>query len=90
MDRIITGKKEARRTECAMGAIMIKCPTTGQSIATGIETDPNSFKQIPDVLSRSRCPICGLEHHWWKREAWIVESREKTAVPTNGVGGVDA
>lgn len=59
-----------------MGAIMIKCPTTGQSIATGIETDPNSFRQIPDVLSRSRCPICGLEHDWSKREAWIGESVE--------------
>jgi hypothetical protein len=73
-----------------MGAIMIKCPTTGQSIATGIETDPNSFRQIPDVLSRSRCPICGLEHDWSKREAWIGESVEGIAVPTNGAGCIGA
>ncbi len=60
-----------------MGAIMIKCPNTGQAIATGIETDPNSFEQIPDVLGRARCPLCGLEHSWWKREAWISESSER-------------
>jgi hypothetical protein len=73
-----------------MGAIMIKCPTTGQSIATGIETDPNSFRQIPDVLSRSRSPLCGLEHHWWKREAWIEDGLAKIAVPTNGANRVGA
>ena len=54
-----------------MGAIMILCPTTGQSAATGIETDSYSFKQLPDVLSRSRCPVCGHENSWWKHEAWM-------------------
>ena len=52
-----------------MSAVMIKCPSTGDFISTGIETDPESFRNLPDVLAHSRCPLCGLEHAWWKREA---------------------
>jgi endogenous inhibitor of DNA gyrase (YacG/DUF329 family) len=60
-----------------MGAIMIRCPTTGQSVTTGIETDPHSFKQLPDVLSRSRCPVCGHEHSWSKHDAWMGDGLER-------------
>ena len=57
-----------------MSALMIKCPKTGQAISTGIETDDHSFGQIPDVLSRAHCPVCGLDHVWWKREAWLADA----------------
>jgi hypothetical protein len=57
-----------------MSALMILCPKSGQPIPTGIETDELSFQQIPDVLSRARCPVCGLDHAWWKREAWLANS----------------
>jgi hypothetical protein len=63
-----------------MGAIMIRCPTTGQPVTTGIETDSYSFKQLPDVLSHSQCPLCGCEHSWWKHEAWIANSLERPLV----------
>jgi hypothetical protein len=56
-----------------MGVVMIKCPNTGRDISTGIETDVASFAHVGDVLARSRCPLCGLEHSWWKREAWLTE-----------------
>ncbi len=36
---------------------MIRCPTTGNPIPTGIETEP----------------YCGLDHSWWKREAWLED-----------------
>jgi hypothetical protein len=52
---------------------MIKCPYRGQSVSTGIEVDPSTFDQLPDTLILSRCPLCGLEHVWWKREAWLEE-----------------
>jgi hypothetical protein len=58
-----------------MGALMIMCPNTGQPISTGIETDEYSLKQIDDVPTRTRCPLCGLDHTWWKREAWLVDQR---------------
>jgi hypothetical protein len=59
-----------------MSVIMIKCSRTGMAISTGIETDPSSFAQLPDILSHTDCPLCGLQHHWWKREAWLSERPE--------------
>ena len=56
-----------------MGVVMIKCPNTGKDISTGIETDASSFAHVGDVLAHSPCPLCGLEHAWWKREAWLTE-----------------
>jgi hypothetical protein len=57
-----------------MASLMIMCPNTGQPISTGIETDEYSLRQIADVLTRTRCPVCGLEHAWWKREAWLANA----------------
>ena len=54
-----------------MAILMIKCPHTGRPISTGIEVDPQSFATLPDVLSRVKCPECGLDHAWWTREAWL-------------------
>jgi hypothetical protein len=56
-----------------LSAVMIKCPNTGKLIATGIETDEDSFGRLPDALSRTYCPHCGVEHAWWKREALLVD-----------------
>jgi hypothetical protein len=56
-----------------MGALMIKCPQTGQPVFTGIETDQESLHSSPDVPIHTRCPACGREHMWWKRDAWIQE-----------------
>ena len=59
-------------SEAQMSPPMITCPNTGQPISTGIETDEYSLKQIADVPARTRCPLCGLDHIWWKREAWLA------------------
>jgi hypothetical protein len=64
-----------------MGVVTIRCPITGQDVATGIETDEASFNQIPDVLTRSRCPLCGLDHSWWKREARLRELGSPAIAP---------
>jgi hypothetical protein len=59
---------------------MIKCPNTGEPICTGIETDALTWSVLPDVLSYAHCRLCGLEHAWWKRDAWLADSeRPKTA-----------
>ena len=60
-----------------MGVLMITCPNTGQPISTGIETDEYSLLQIADVPARTRCPLCGLDHIWWKREAWLANRPEQ-------------
>src|SRR5947207_4406149 len=74
-----SGRREGEQ-EARMSTLMIACPKTGQPISTGIETDGRSFDQLPDVLSRSRCPTCGSEHVWWTREAWLSD-RPKVTIP---------
>jgi hypothetical protein len=56
-----------------MGVVTIRCPNTGRDVTTGIETDEANFQLFPDVLSRSHCPMCGLDHSWWKREARLLD-----------------
>ena len=45
-----------------MATLLIKCPHTGKAISTGIEIDPDSFADLPDVLSHV-CPECGPNMH---------------------------
>jgi hypothetical protein len=52
-----------------MGVVVITCPHTGEDVSTGIEIDQHSFQKLPDVLVRSKCPQCGMQHSWWTREA---------------------
>ena len=60
-----------------MASVMIVCPETRREIYTGIETDEASFAKLPDVLSRTQCPICGQEHAWSKEKAWLSTKRLK-------------
>jgi hypothetical protein len=57
-----------------MGVLMITCPHTGRGFSTGIQLGEEAFNSLPDVLVHSRCPYCGLQHSWWKREARFVGS----------------
>jgi hypothetical protein len=57
-----------------MGVVMITCPSTGHPVSTGIETDTEIFVKLPDVLVHTRCPFCGLDHPWGKRDAWVSEA----------------
>jgi hypothetical protein len=66
-----------------MGMVMIRCPNTGKEVATGIETDAASFAHVRDVLVRSPCPYCGLEHVWWTREAWLSEPSASAGLPVD-------
>jgi predicted RNA-binding Zn-ribbon protein involved in translation (DUF1610 family) len=54
-----------------MGALLIKCPDTGRTVSTGIEIEPETFVQLPDVSARMRCPACGKHHIWRKAQAWL-------------------
>jgi hypothetical protein len=57
-----------------MCVIGIRCLTTGEIISTGIEIDMASFNKLPDVLTHTKCPHCGLEHSWWTREARLFDA----------------
>ena len=54
-----------------MGAVMIKCPDTGHTVATGIELELETFVRLPDVSARTRCSVCGKYHIWRKVDAWL-------------------
>jgi hypothetical protein len=54
-----------------MSSVMIRCPTTGDSVSTEIETEPNVFRKLPNVAARMRCPACGQEHMWMTSSAWL-------------------
>jgi hypothetical protein len=57
-----------------MGVILIECPKTFREFSTGIITDQASFDVIRDVPARARCPFCGQEHEWHKRDARFADS----------------
>ena len=54
-----------------MGDVMIKCPRSGQQIRTGMVADPGRFASTPVFFARVLCPVCGAEHEWFAKEAWV-------------------
>jgi len=80
-------KKQIFR-ECDMGMVMIKCPQTGHAIATGIETDRESFGRSTVFFSRTHCPICRADHTWFAREAWVREPSIRVRRRSAGFLGV--
>jgi hypothetical protein len=57
-----------------MGVLMLRCPMTDRNFSTGINTDRDRFRLIPDAMSAARCPYCRLDHIWRPRDAWLMES----------------
>jgi hypothetical protein len=58
-----------------MSMIMTRCPRTWREIAAGIDTDPTSYKNLPDLPSKLQCPACGDEHVWRKSQTWLAHGR---------------
>ena len=59
-----------------MSLILIKCPTTGRAVSTGIEIDGETFKILPDVGVETKCPACAGTHIWRKSDAWLSDGGE--------------
>jgi hypothetical protein len=59
-----------------MSMIVTRCPRTWREISTGIDTDPDSFRSIPDVPSPLRCPVCGVQHTWRKSQSWLAHEKD--------------
>lgn len=64
-----------------MGVLMIKCPETGDTISTGIETDRERFRCSVVFFSRTYCHICAATHEWFAREAWVYEPALDNRLP---------
>jgi hypothetical protein len=65
-----------------MPMMMIKCPNTLRPVCTGIEADLSSFHSILNVASYTHCPLCGDDHIWWKREAWLADQPSNRPEPS--------
>ena len=69
-----------------MGILMIRCPTTGHAISTGIAVDRESFSATPVFYSQAFCPFCRTEHEWFAKEAWVDEPSSANQPLTNALG----
>jgi len=56
-----------------MATIFTTCPVSGRKISTGVETDAESFAQMPEFVARVLCPYCKVDHNWTKHNSFIVE-----------------
>jgi hypothetical protein len=56
-----------------VGVLMLKCSITGREFSTDIHIDEDSFRKLPDTVTKALCPYCGLKHSWWTREARLVD-----------------
>lgn len=57
-----------------MGLVMIKCPSTGQAVSTGIEMP--TIERLPTVIATMVCSACGRVHEWTRADAWLAGSGE--------------
>jgi hypothetical protein len=57
-----------------MGMLMVRCPNTGQALATGRYVDSATFRCTPVFFSRTHCPLCKLVHEWFAKDAWVSDS----------------
>ena len=56
-----------------MPNIVIRCPTLGTTVPTGLSTEKIKFKSLSGVELRLQCPACLRLHKWEQREAWVAK-----------------
>ena len=56
-----------------MAKVMIKCPTSGKPVFTGMAMDKSSFEVASLSRNSVKCPHCGNMHTWDKKDAYLVE-----------------
>ena len=57
-----------------MSRIMIRCPSTGKPLFTGMGMNAQSFANSQFVNNTvGPCPHCGQSHVWNKKDAWVED-----------------
>jgi endogenous inhibitor of DNA gyrase (YacG/DUF329 family) len=54
-----------------MARIMIRCPSTGQPVYTGIDANRQSFESSSFRNNITSCPHCKQKHTWSKEDAYL-------------------
>lgn len=58
-----------------MPRIMIKCPTTGKPVPTGMDFDRQTFENATLTNNATGCPHCQQTHTWNKADAYLEVAR---------------
>jgi hypothetical protein len=53
-----------------MADILVRCPSTGAAISTGLRTEWVVLSSLPRIAIPLRCPVCGQVHKWNPQQAW--------------------
>jgi hypothetical protein len=54
-----------------MSNILIRCPTSGNAVPTGLDTNKIDFEALGKIQFAVVCSACGKTHRWKKPKAWI-------------------
>lgn len=63
------------RMRFMMGMLMIRCPTKGVPVSTGVGMDKASFDNPANRVEGNtfKCPACGQVHTWGKGQAFYSD-----------------
>ena len=62
-----------------MAEIMIRCPTFGRAVSTGLKTETIMLESLgDDLVFTLRCPACMKIHKWKRKDAWIDEGGKQS------------
>lgn len=50
------------------GPVLMKCPSTGKFVPTGIYSDVASFQELSASGNQTQCSACGQMHTWGDNE----------------------
>lgn len=80
LDELIELVERDRRKRALgnMARVMIQCPKTGRAVFTGIAMNAASFESSTLLRNTLRCPACGEDHTWDKKDAHL-EGQEPQA-----------
>ena len=59
-------------TETAMERLHFVCPSTGQDVDVGIDSELETLLRIRKNRVLARCPVCGTHHEWEVRDARLL------------------
>jgi hypothetical protein len=73
-----------------MALFMIVCPTTGQSVPTGICINGLAWNRDAEFHAYTQCPACGLDHEWAAGDVTLSDepAERLTAIALEGVADV--
>jgi hypothetical protein len=64
----------AARAELAVERLYFRCPTTGEEIDLGIESELGTLLRIRRSAVRARCPRCAQWHAWRVGDARLAKA----------------